>query len=180
MSHPQLLLLHHNGRGFEIKVDPTGLPPGLHYTEVLGVDSAADWRGPLFRVPITVIKPQGLEIPEVGSGAPSAPETSADPAGGNAAMTNAGGGAELTHDGASCVASLGANGQGSTWEGVTNGGGGGIAHALLPPVSIDFGPLELTSGCELRRFVAVPVGATWAEISLRGGAYDTPKTYLVR
>lgn len=29
---PAVLLLHHNGRGFELELDPTGLPEGLHYT----------------------------------------------------------------------------------------------------------------------------------------------------
>ena len=29
---PNVLLLHHNGRGFELELDPTGLPEGLHYT----------------------------------------------------------------------------------------------------------------------------------------------------
>ena len=29
---PAVLLLHHNGRGLELEVDPTSLPEGLHYT----------------------------------------------------------------------------------------------------------------------------------------------------
>ena len=54
---PALLLLHHAGRSFEIEVDPTALPPGLHTAAVEGYDAGAEWRGPLFRIPITVIKP---------------------------------------------------------------------------------------------------------------------------
>ena len=38
-------------------MDPTLLPEGLSYAEVQALDSTAQWRGPLFRVPVTVIKP---------------------------------------------------------------------------------------------------------------------------
>ncbi len=38
-------------------MDPTGLHPGLHYGEVLALEVDARERGPLFRVPVTVIKP---------------------------------------------------------------------------------------------------------------------------
>lgn len=54
---PDYLLLTHNGRSFSIVVDPTNLSDGLHYYEVYGVDSKAPWRGPLFRIPVTITKP---------------------------------------------------------------------------------------------------------------------------
>ena len=40
-----------------IVVNPANISSGLHYYEVYGIDYKAPWRGPIFRVPITVIKP---------------------------------------------------------------------------------------------------------------------------
>ena len=60
------LMLMHDGRRLDIRVDPTGLPPGAHYAEIRGYDAAGPQRGPLFRLPITVIRPLRLE-----SGAPT-------------------------------------------------------------------------------------------------------------
>ncbi|KAL5567987.1 hypothetical protein UlMin_024562 [Ulmus minor] len=54
---PEYLLLTHNGRTFNVVVDPTNLSEGLHYYELYGVDCKAPWRGPLFRIPITITKP---------------------------------------------------------------------------------------------------------------------------
>lgn len=39
-------------------VDPTNLSEGLHYYEVYGIDCKAPWRGPLFRIPVTITKPK--------------------------------------------------------------------------------------------------------------------------
>ncbi|XP_022724563.1 tripeptidyl-peptidase 2-like isoform X2 [Durio zibethinus] len=57
---PEYLLLTHNGRTFNIVVDPTSLSDGLHYYEVYGIDCKAPWRGPLFRIPITITKPMAV------------------------------------------------------------------------------------------------------------------------
>ncbi|KAG1467187.1 hypothetical protein G6F56_004548 [Rhizopus delemar] len=55
---PDYLYLHSGGNAFQIKVDPTSLPQNkFHYGEVLGYDTTAPERGPLFRVPVSVIKP---------------------------------------------------------------------------------------------------------------------------
>ncbi|CAH3119853.1 unnamed protein product [Pocillopora meandrina] len=47
-------------RNFYVKVDPLGLPHGAHYAEVSAYDISCPQRGPLFRVPITVIKPNSV------------------------------------------------------------------------------------------------------------------------
>ncbi|CAK9160937.1 unnamed protein product [Ilex paraguariensis] len=58
---PGYLLLTHNGRSFNIVVDPTNLSDGLHYYEVYGIDCKAPWRGPLFRIPVTITKPKAVK-----------------------------------------------------------------------------------------------------------------------
>ncbi|BFZ00765.1 hypothetical protein BsWGS_03804 [Bradybaena similaris] len=54
---PTSFLLMNASRSFNIKVDPRGLPEGVHYAEIRAYESCNVERGPLFRVPITVIIP---------------------------------------------------------------------------------------------------------------------------
>ncbi len=42
------------------------------------------------------------------------------------------------------------------------------------------GPLSFAPGSEHRTFVAVPPGATWAELTVRAAPYATPKLFLIR
>ena len=44
-----------------MQVDPTQLPGELAYAEVQGLDADQEQRGPLFRVPVTVIRPARLD-----------------------------------------------------------------------------------------------------------------------
>ncbi len=55
------LLLMHGGRRLDIRVDPTDLPPGVHYAELRGYDADRAERGPVFRLPVTVVRPQAVE-----------------------------------------------------------------------------------------------------------------------
>ncbi|CAG8674187.1 18099_t:CDS:10, partial [Racocetra fulgida] len=49
------------GRSFDVKVDPTNLAPGgFYFAEVQGYDTTCPERGPLFRVPVTITKPNIL------------------------------------------------------------------------------------------------------------------------
>ncbi|KAI8076819.1 uncharacterized protein BX664DRAFT_362744 [Halteromyces radiatus] len=58
ITTPDFLYIHSGGNGFQIKVDPTALSESeFHYGEVLGYDTAHPDRGPLFRVPVSVVKP---------------------------------------------------------------------------------------------------------------------------
>lgn len=51
------LMLNNGGRSFQVFVDPTALPPGAHYAEVRGYDAANPSGGPIFRVPVSVLRP---------------------------------------------------------------------------------------------------------------------------
>lgn len=59
---PDHLVLNNGGKQFPIKVDTADLPIGMHYAEITGFIDGDESRGPLFRAPITVLKP--LEVPD--------------------------------------------------------------------------------------------------------------------
>ena len=50
---PKHFMLMHNGRTFNIEVDPTELPPGVHTANVLALNDGVV----MFSVPISVVKP---------------------------------------------------------------------------------------------------------------------------
>jgi tripeptidyl-peptidase-2 len=104
------VLLMHGGRSFDVRVDPTGLPPGAHWAEIRGLDARDPRLGPLFRVPITVIRTLPLEV-------------------------------------------------GSEW--------------------IYRDTLRFVPGQVERRFLAVPFGATWADLTLRRLDDDTSRRLIL-
>lgn len=57
---PDHMILMHSERTFVMRVDPTHLPPGVHYGEIHGFDVNCVAMGPIFRVPVTVLKPSPL------------------------------------------------------------------------------------------------------------------------
>eukprot|EP01135_Chromosphaera_perkinsii_P003580 Nk52_evm38s248 gene=Nk52_evmTU38s248 len=61
VSLAENFMVMHETRTFEVRVDPTALKPGLHLTEILAFNSSDMSSGPVFRVPITVIKPHKSE-----------------------------------------------------------------------------------------------------------------------
>lgn len=107
---PEYILVTNNGRSFNIVVNPSNISSGLHYFEVYGIDYKAPWRGPIFRVPITVIKPIAL---------------------------------------------------------------------LGEPPLLSISNLRFQSGHIERRFINVPFGASWAEVTMRTSAFDTPRRFFL-
>lgn len=58
ITAPDYVYLHSSGNAFQIKVDPTALSESkFHFGQVLGYDTSAPERGPLFRIPVSVVKP---------------------------------------------------------------------------------------------------------------------------
>ncbi|MCA8995232.1 MAG: tripeptidyl peptidase II, partial [Planctomycetaceae bacterium] len=51
-----LMVLPHDGRPMSVQVDPTDLDPGVHFAEILGFDLLYADRGPLVRIPVTVVR----------------------------------------------------------------------------------------------------------------------------
>ena len=61
IDHPKHVVLMHGSRNFSIKTNPQSLTTGMHFTEVTGYDAEHPERGPVFRVPITVLKGEQIE-----------------------------------------------------------------------------------------------------------------------
>jgi tripeptidyl-peptidase-2 len=61
VEYPDFSMLLHGGNTFEIEVDGSDLEEGVHYTEIVGHDAANPDAGPVFRLPITVIRPHELK-----------------------------------------------------------------------------------------------------------------------
>ncbi|CAG8458801.1 9948_t:CDS:2 [Ambispora gerdemannii] len=58
---PEFLLFGSQGRSFQVKVDPSQLVPGkFYYAEVQGYDTSSPFPTPLFKVPVTIVKPSIL------------------------------------------------------------------------------------------------------------------------
>eukprot|EP01090_Pellita_catalonica_P021398 TRINITY_DN7997_c0_g1_i1.p1 TRINITY_DN7997_c0_g1~~TRINITY_DN7997_c0_g1_i1.p1 ORF type:complete len:1175 (-),score=236.91 TRINITY_DN7997_c0_g1_i1:46-3237(-) len=58
IQHPEYLYLMNVARSFNVLVDPTELKIGVaHFAEILGYDAKAPEAGPVWRVPVTVIRP---------------------------------------------------------------------------------------------------------------------------
>ncbi|KAL8557152.1 hypothetical protein ACS0TY_004563 [Phlomoides rotata] len=106
---PEYLLLTHNGRDFNIIVDPTSLSDGLHYFEVYGLDCKSPWRGPLFRIPVTITKPQSVKS--------------------------------------------------------------------SPPVVVF--QMSFVPGHIERKFVEVPIGATWVEVTMKTSGFKTARRFYI-
>ncbi|KAJ3315943.1 tripeptidyl-peptidase II Tpp2 [Boothiomyces sp. JEL0838] len=67
ISCPEYAVINNAGKDFKIRVDPTNLSPGFHFGTVVGYDANNKSVGGLFRVPITVCKPDTPTISPEGA-----------------------------------------------------------------------------------------------------------------
>ncbi|KAI9353262.1 subtilase family-domain-containing protein [Zopfochytrium polystomum] len=67
ITAPEFAILPSPGREFLVNVDPTHLPTGVHYGEIQAFDSKLPDAGPLFKIPVTVCKPDVSSPNAVGS-----------------------------------------------------------------------------------------------------------------
>jgi len=54
--------IERNGQHFSIRLAVDDLSPGVHYATVDGIDSTDSGRGPLFQLPVTVVKPHSAIV----------------------------------------------------------------------------------------------------------------------
>lgn len=134
------VLLTSKGRTIQVNVDPRRLEPGVHFAEVLGYDADDRDRGPLVRVPVTVITCHNL-------------------------AARADEGADSSEDPAESKDKKEPEGTSSPFR--------------VPESGLYKTAFELVSGRAERRFLAVPYGATWAELKLRRVDHGEPKKFLV-
>ncbi|CAB0004044.1 unnamed protein product [Nesidiocoris tenuis] len=60
VHHPTHLELNNLARTFGVRIDPSGLPTGVHSASLKGFDSKMIDKGPMFNVEVTVVKPTDL------------------------------------------------------------------------------------------------------------------------
>ncbi|KAM7345588.1 tripeptidyl-peptidase II [Cochliomyia hominivorax] len=60
----QFLDLCYSTRSLTVKVDPTGLPPGVHTAVIRAFDTSCVQKGSLFEIPVTVVQPSTVDCQE--------------------------------------------------------------------------------------------------------------------
>ncbi|HJO09396.1 MAG TPA: S8 family serine peptidase [Verrucomicrobiota bacterium] len=58
VEHPGHMVLMHGGRSFGVEINPQSLIRGMKFSEIVGYNADYPERGAVFRVPITVLKPE--------------------------------------------------------------------------------------------------------------------------
>lgn len=62
VSHPQTMFVVAQERTMVVTIDAAKAPKGASYTEIVGIDTADPSMGPIFRIPITVIIPEKVDV----------------------------------------------------------------------------------------------------------------------
>ncbi|XP_022914704.1 tripeptidyl-peptidase 2 isoform X2 [Onthophagus taurus] len=64
ITYPPHLDLSNGPRGFIVKVDTSGLAPGVHRTMIEAYDVTCVQKGPIFHIPVTIIQPVDIPKPK--------------------------------------------------------------------------------------------------------------------
>ncbi|KAI5645057.1 subtilase family domain-containing protein [Phthorimaea operculella] len=66
VSAPAHLDMMNASRPISVRIDTTGLSPGAHFTSINAFDVNCVSKGPVFRIPITVLRPEPLQLSAPG------------------------------------------------------------------------------------------------------------------
>ncbi|GBP73480.1 Tripeptidyl-peptidase 2 [Eumeta japonica] len=66
VSIPNYLDMMNTNRPISVQVDTTALPPGPHFTSICAYDVVCIDKGPVLRIPITVLQPEPLQLSSPG------------------------------------------------------------------------------------------------------------------
>ncbi len=58
LRHATHVNVHYAPKAFAVHVDPTSLPPGLHFAAIKGYESSKPEKGWVLDIPVTVLKPE--------------------------------------------------------------------------------------------------------------------------
>ncbi len=165
------------------------MPPGAggqaYYGQILGFDSNCPERGPLFRVPVTVIRPLAVGSAQVvpkpkkpkAAGDDSATSTDFVESVSDRATAGQSAPAPVSTDSKHSSTAVVAKGNPTAPVGAaastidkSNAGGAALKKSAF---SYSYQNQPFSAGTIVRKFVAVPEGATYADITIRGHNIDT-------
>jgi len=157
---PKAVFLMHGGREFQVRVDPSNLAPGrVYYAEVQGFVDVEHSSDPVFRLPITVIKPYLLTPQPLQSLLDTTPPNSTVETGQASELLTSGAASPSTRDGAL----LELNSENDTVALDDNGRTSKRAQAR----GVSLGCVTFRPGHRRRLFVQPPSGSTWADIIIQ-------------
>ena len=136
-------------------MDPSQAQFGLSCAQVLGRDATAPNKGPVLRVFATIIRPE--TFPQVSLHPPTVPQPPSQ---------------------ALPAPPVSTNGPSTPSRHPSNGAVPNHAAEARQGQALHLGRIAFSPGTEVRRFVAIPEGATWGQLLLRAGEHDTPRWVL--
>ena len=176
---PSHLMLVHGGRSFTITVHPQRLPPGVHHAQLLGVDCTAPERGPLFRVPVTVLVAERVQTSDGGMEHFDLNGSEKGGADGST-VEEMNGEAILVPTRPTPIASFSATPRHSSHL-PSPPAASPTATPVIAGIDYSFPSLRFHPGTIHRKFVHIPASATWADFrpAWRAHGCDTSRQFML-